>query len=194
MSEYELIKTENRESTQRIVQYNSILYTASAALLLFALERTNFVLCLTPYIVIVPLFLLNESTRKAICVGAAYLYVFLEGQEYHWEGRHHKFDKTKKERSIKWYTDIIIRRLHYYSLNLICSLASIYKIVCNSETVSIKLWQFAFVLVVTVVASTIMAINTTDYVTERDKAIKQWQAIKAEEEAQKRKNNNRNPQ
>lgn len=192
MSEYERLNAELLNVSNDIIQYNSILYTATAAIFVFAFDKASFVFCLIPYIFIIPFYLRIQMTNKKVCEIAAYIYVFLEGDKYRWEGRHHKYDQlghaNDTKNRIKW-------NLHYHFLNLVCFAMSIYKILESSETDSIKLIQGLFISAILILATIIMLINETDYGKERNKAIKQWQAVKAaeEQEAQKRKNN-RNPQ
>ena len=189
-----------RDNINRVAQYNSILYATAAAIMVVALDKDNFIFCLIPYVVIFPLYILAESDKKGQCNLAAYLAVFYEGQEYHWEIRHYKYaERSKtiasnnKKSPLKRVLKKVAPRLDYFSMNLVCSFAAIYKIVCGEASYSIKWLQAISVIVLTATIITIMAINATDYVIEHNKAIKQWKAIKAAEEAQKLENI-RNPQ
>ena len=200
MSEYELIRAEIRDAGNKVSQYNSVLYATTAALLAFAFDKDSFVFCLLPYVVILPLYILAEVTKRAECNKAAYLYVFCEGQDYRWEIRHHEYDKkdriaisNNEQNVLKWTIEKMLSRFDYFSMNIICLIAALYKIVYSNSSYTTKWLQSIFVVTLTLVATIIMAIKAIDYVVERDKAIKQWRIIKAAEEAQKR-NNNRNPQ
>ena len=59
-----------------------------------------------------------------------------------------------------------------------------------------KCASFLFIWILAILVIIIMMINITDYTKIKYAFIQQWQAVKAaeEQEAQKRKNNNRNPQ
>ena len=83
MSEYEILAEKIKDRDQEIVQYNSLLYTATAALLAFTFENDNPLLCLLPYLIIVPVYLLIQQKRESQHRISAYMIVFLEGTDYH---------------------------------------------------------------------------------------------------------------
>lgn len=172
MKEYELLRNEMMESYRAITQYNTVLYTATATILALVLQRDEYLLCLIPYIVIIPLFLLCESKRNGICRIAAYMNVFLEGDEFNWERRHHLFDQ-KKTRSRG--------SLHpYYFLMLTCTGFSIYKIICGEYSCTAMCIRIVAVLTLLIISLIVMKSKTVNYTKTRDELINDWREIKAQ--------------
>lgn len=179
--EYEMLRAEMMEYYRAITQYGNILYTAVAAILVFALQKDAFYLCLVPYIVILPLYLLTEAKSRGICKIAAYMYVFLEGGNYFWEHRHHIIDKIQpgKRGSL----------IPYFYLAPACSACAIYKIVIIPRTVPEYIFKIGFVVLVTVVTLIIMAKNKVNYVSVKDSFIEEWEKLKKAEEAKAEEHN-----
>lgn len=129
--EYKMIRKGLDQIYQTISNYNIALYTASGALFTFALGQDAFYYCLTPLMVIIPLYLLGEEKHKEACKLGAYLYVFCEGKTFKWERRNHDFGITYKgTRDIKGI-------LQYVLLTIASCLLSILKILTNPEIQSV---------------------------------------------------------
>ena len=198
MSEYELLRAEILLRSEARTQYNNILYAVVAAILTYAFSQDNYFLFLVPYIVILPLYLLSENSRRSTVRLATYMYVFLEGQEYHWETRQWEQDKMNraKRSTIAHYFYLMKTRTQYFLVSLICSISATYKVISSNMDKTGKCASFLFIWILAILVIIIMMINITDYTKIKYAFIQQWQAVKAaeEQEAQKRKNNNRNPQ
>ena len=196
MKEYELLVEKIRDPDQEIVQYNSILYTATAAILAFTFEKDSALLCLLPYLVIVPVYLLIQQKRESQHRITAYLIVFLEGTDYRHEKRLYKLWSKDRASSSSKKIGFFTARSHFpaFIATLICAILATYKIVCSICSPLEKRVTLAFIWIVTVIVTIIMICSfiRADY---EDICIAKWQAIKMEEEQEARKRNaNRNPQ
>ena len=109
------------------------------------------------------------------------MYVFLEGEDYFWETRHHVIDKekTNKRGSV----------IPYFYLAPACSACAIYKIVIIPRTVPELIFKIGFVVLVTVVILIIMAKNKVNYVSVKDSFIEEWENLKKAEEAKAEEQN-----
>lgn len=182
MKEYEFLRAEIMDDYKYIAQYNVVLYTASATILAFALQKEQFILSLVPYIILLPLYLMCEEKRRGICKIAAYLHVFLEGTEFNWERRHHVFDgKNNKNRKKSFFSDNV-SPLPYYCLALVCSASAISKIAIYQSCWIEKAVDLSFVIMITIITIAIMNKHKTDYVNTRDRYIKYWEEQKKSEE------------
>ncbi len=74
--EIELLRAEIIQNYNAIAQYNCVLYTAVTAVLAFAVNSDRYVMCLLPYVVMLPIHFLCETRSGNICRIGAYLYVF----------------------------------------------------------------------------------------------------------------------
>lgn len=174
MDEYELLRAEMMENYTEINNSCSIFYTAVATILAFAVQTDNYLLCLIPYLVIIPLFFLCESKHNKICWIAAYLYVYLEGDKYNWEKRHHKYDIAySKSKKGEWQAG-----LEYYFVSFACSALSIYKIINNDLLPAEKWIRATSVVLFTLVTIIVMKISTVHYVKTRGEMIKKREDIK----------------
>lgn len=175
MSEYELLRNEILENYDAIKQYNLALYVAVISVLTFALDKQNFLYCLIPYIAIIPLYFACESKNRNICKIAAYMNVFLEGNEYNWEMLHQKYDeKFNKKRNWKSISQ-------YYFLSIMCSAIAIAKIFQLDYDTNTKWVLFSIVLIVTIVAIIAMGLSTINYVNCRKAMLENWKKIKNEQ-------------
>lgn len=178
MKEYELLRAEMMDLFKAVTTYGTVLYSAVAAILAFALQRDEFYLCLVPYVAILPLFLLSESKNRGICKIAAYMFVFLEGDEFNWETRHHELDKLNEKKQKRGSV------IPYYYLAITCSVAALFKVYANQATWLIKGIEVVCVVAFTVVAIIIMKKNKVNYNATRDEYIDQWKAIKEKQTPQ----------
>lgn len=177
MSEYEILRAEMMENYTEINNCRSVLYAAVATILTFAVQSDNYLMCLIPYLVIVPLFFLCESKHSKICWIGAYLYVYLEGDNFNWENRHHKYDaRYPKDSKREWQATLM-----YYIVSSTCSALSIYKIFCSEFTVFGQWVRAIIVFVLTLTIIIIMKKTTVQYVITRGAMIKQWKRLKDKE-------------
>ena len=186
MSEYERLSSEILGMGNEIVQYNSILYTATAAILVFAFEKGNYLYFLLPYVVIIPLQLLTENSRRNICRLYAYMFVFLEGKEYLYERRHQKYNENVRTKDGPILTTLkqMRYRFQYFLVLILCAVLSIHRVI--SGDIEKKYPLAIFISVIMIFAVVIMAVNLTDYIETTQTFISRWQAIKdAEEQAPK---------
>ncbi len=181
--EYELLRNEILNRFNQISQTTSILYTATTALLTYALSKNEFYFCLIPCIIIVSLHLLNQRKQRGICKISAYMIVFLEGKDFNWETRQNAFEMTKGRPSKS--NKLRGSLTPYYYLALLCSLLSIIKILIGTSSEIEKIICIAFVLIWTLIIMTIMIVYAVDYDATRVLYINKWKDIKKDEERKK---------
>lgn len=176
MSEYEMLRNEMMDNYKIIAQYDSTLYAIVAAVLAIVYKQQSFVLCLIPYIAIIPLYLASEAKRQSICKIAAYLFVFHEGQdkEYNWETRHQCFDYGTKR---NWKNVF-----QYYFLSAICSAAAIYMCLQSTYSITAKWLISTAVVVLTLGIIIFMIFNTVNYPKLRAEYINKWRVLSIERE------------
>lgn len=198
MKEYELLRQEILNNIQDIVQYNTLLYTVTVAVLAFAFEKESPFLCLLPYVAIIPIYLCVEGYLVANSRIASYMIVFLEGTDHNWETRLYKeslLDKRQQDPNMAQRISMlgIPERMPHFFVAFICSACTIYKVIIKSTTAFEKWASIIFVFFITSMTAIMMVQKSKRNVEVKRSYMKRWQAVKAEEEAQKRKNN-RNPQ
>ena len=170
-----MLRSEMMEDYKQISQYNVALYTVTATILTFALGRSEYYLCLVPYLVAVPLFLMCEAKRKDICKIASYLAVYLEGDEFNWETRHQLLEEYDGQRR-NWQSLLI-----YYLIPITCSGLSIYRIVYNYSNYG--MWnRIVSVIILTLGTLILMGVKTISYVSFRKNKRQEWKKHKAYEE------------
>lgn len=175
MSEYELLRNEIIECYDAIKNYNIAMYAAVVTVLTFALGKNNFLYCLVPYVAIIPLYFASESKNRNICKIAAYMNVFLEGNEYNWERLHHKYDEQfNKKRNWKSISQ-------YYFLSIICSVIAITKIFQFNYDTYVKWILLSIVLIISIVAIIAMGLSTINYLNCRKAMLENWKKIKSEQ-------------
>ena len=197
MKEYESLRQEILVNSQIIAQYNALLYTVTVAVLAFAFDKENPFLCLIPYVVIIPIYLLNEWKRKSNCNIASYMLVFLEGTDYKWETRTYKrTSSNKQQNAVKHILSLNIpERMPYLIIACICSLSTICKTIISDMTDVTKYISTILVFLFTIWMIIVMIRNTEDDAIIKTSCIERWQAVKASEEQEARKRNaTRNPQ
>lgn len=170
MNEYQMLRDEIMENIKQISQHITILYTATAALLAFALQTSEFLLPMIPYTVIVPLLLRSEALTNTNCRIAAYMIVFLEGVDNHWETRLYENEKGRKR--TKRYL------LPYYFISLTCTVSSLYKLIFGNYLYFYKwLWGIC-IIILSIILFVIMIANTVNIKKKKGEYIKQWQEMK----------------
>ena len=196
MKEYELLRQEILTNSQIIAQYNIMLYTVTAAVLAFAFEKENPFLYLIPYVVIIPIYLLNEWKRRSNCNIASYMIVFLEGNDHLWETR--VYDRTSLETQQTAVRQIlslnIPERMPYLIIACICSISTIFKMLVSNIANIEKYTSIILVLLFTILMIAIMIRNTDHDAQVKAACIEKWQAVKAAEEEARKRDANRNPQ
>ncbi|MBQ6539444.1 MAG: hypothetical protein IJL71_00255 [Oscillospiraceae bacterium] len=174
MEEYKTLRQEMLLRMENRRNYNIVLYTVTAALLTFALNANEAMICLVPIIIIVPLFLMSEKQRRDICKQGAYLIVFFD-DIVKWERRNHEFEVENKSKR-DFFTVFI-----YYSVVLICSLASFYKCQIQECTDVERKVRYLIIATVLIVSMIIMGINSLNFTKERQKYIELWEKRKQKE-------------
>ena len=171
---YELLRTEIVEDCVGIRAYETGMYAAVGAILTFTINSPYYFACMIPYLVIISIFFIVISVRRANCKIGTYLYVFHEGGRYNWERRHEKFDN--KERKLKWGT-----YASYYLLSAACSVFTILKLYeapLQQYNVGHKMVAGLVIIVFTIVTWIVFFIYSHMFYKEKDKMIKDWQDIK----------------
>ena len=174
MGEYELLRTEILEDCVGIRLYETGMYAAVGAILTFAINSTYYFACMIPYLVIISIFFIVISMRRANCKIGTYLYVFHEGGRYNWERRHVKFDK--KEGWLKRGTYAA-----YYLLSVACSVFTILKLYEDSlhrYTNEYKSLACLVIVLFTVTTWIVFFTYTRMFYKEKDEMLKNWMEIK----------------
>lgn len=121
-TEYVALREEILLSLQIVKNYRSLLYSAVAALLAFAFDKSDPVLFLLPFVVIIPLHLLSMHQIDSSLRTGAYIHVFLENEEEaHWETRLLQYDKLHQNQ----YDTKKVNIDPYWCLSLLCLIFSI---------------------------------------------------------------------
>lgn len=97
--EYLMIREEIMYYYNVIHSSRNILYVALAAILTFAISSKEPLLCMLPYCVIIPIYIITIDYQYGMWRMGTYLLVFLEGEDFNWERRLHKLN-TKIENKI----------------------------------------------------------------------------------------------
>jgi|GEM_PF-2899782 len=134
---------------QQLIQ---LLYTGVAALLAFAVNSKNALMCLIPFCIILPTYLMVRNKNQGIQKIGAYIQVFYNGPDFHWEQFSYELNaKTRKKTSRYFVANSFIFPfflLGLVSLVLFCffmdwgsfpSMAAVYKLamglVCLASTI-----------------------------------------------------------
>lgn len=94
--EYLMLREEIIHYYSIIQNSRNILYVAIAALLAFGVSSNEPLLCLIPYCVIIPIYIVTIDYQYGMWRIGTYLSVFLEGDEFNWETRLHKLNSSVK--------------------------------------------------------------------------------------------------
>lgn len=90
--EYLMIREEIMYYYNVIHSSRNILYVALATILTFAISKNDPLLCMIPYCVIIPIYIVTIDYQYGMWRMGTYLLVFLEGQNFNWENRLHKLN------------------------------------------------------------------------------------------------------
>jgi uncharacterized membrane protein YhaH (DUF805 family) len=99
--EYQMLREEILNISDKRHQTVSLLYTTVAATLAFALSMTEPLLFLVPFVVIIPTYLMTITQSHDINKIGAYLQTFCEGTDFLWETRLHAL-QGKKNKLRRW--------------------------------------------------------------------------------------------
>lgn len=176
--EYELLRAEIKSEYDYIQGNNTIIYTATGGILTFALGtmNTNCFVCLLPLFIILSLYLRNVSHHRSVIRNATYLYVFWEGDEFNWERRHYKFDKTHNQK-LNW-----LDPLRYYTLVLLCGGAAFCKII-ESDNAQCVIEKTIIIIFFCLFSLYEIRAKQVNYLELGETYIARWKSIKKEEKA-----------
>ena len=90
-NEYLMLRSEILHLGTLENQTMNFLYVFVATVIAFSIAQNDTIIILLSYIVIIPSYKLVISHEKGIYKIGAYLYVFLEGNEFNWERRNFAF-------------------------------------------------------------------------------------------------------
>ncbi len=94
--EYLMIKEEIMYYYSVIHSSRNILYVALGTILTYALSSSEPMICLVPYCVIIPVYIVTIDYQYGMWRMGTYLSVFLEGKDFNWETRLHKLNTASK--------------------------------------------------------------------------------------------------
>lgn len=185
--ELDLLRAEMMQNDSEITQYNCVLWTVISAVLAYAIQSQNYILCLLPYIIIFPVHFICESKRFGICRISGYLYVFKD--DYYWAKRTHMNDKIsgnlkKSIWKFSWH-----EHLQYYFLPLSCSAASVYKVFDSNYGFYGKWIRTVVIVSLTILAIIIIKNSIVDIAVGRQMFIERFTAIKEMEQSEKNSSN-----
>lgn len=175
--EYEALRNEIIYSMQIIKNYRSLLYTIVIAVLAIAFQSDHAVMFLVPFLVIIPIYLLEMHQVDSTARIGAYILVFIEPEtECQWETRLLKYERTyKKDNRNK---ESLINP--YWCISFGCVLLSFMKLDYYNRNINFYIILaeqiFAFVLWVFVFMK-----NNVNSLEAKEKYRKEWNEIKKEE-------------
>ena len=85
---------------QQLVQ---LLYTGVAALLAFAVNSKNALMCLIPFCIILPTFLMVRNKNQGIQKIGAYLQVFYCGPDFRWEQLSFELNRKTRKKTSRYF-------------------------------------------------------------------------------------------
>ena len=174
--EYELLRDEMMAAMSYTRTIDSVLYTVTTLILTFALssENKSYLVCLVPLFLILPAYMRYAAYSRSIVRLGAYLYVFLEGGDFNWERRHHKFDIahcTRPDRK---------GPMRFYMLVLLCVASAFYK--CLEANDLYGCIEKPMILIASLLFSIyIIYNNQPNYPELREEDISRWEEIKKAE-------------
>lgn len=175
--EYEALRNEIIYSMQIIKNYRSLLYTIVIAVLALAFQSDNVVMFLIPFLVIIPIYLLEMHQVDSTARIGAYISVFIEPEtDCQWETRLLKYEKTYKNNNRN--KESLINP--YWCISFGCIILSFMKLNYYNRNINFYIifaeQIFAFVLCVFVfIKKNVNSLET------KEKYIKEWNEIKKDE-------------
>lgn len=91
-NEYIILRDEILKQYDIIQNSRYLLYVTVATILTFSLSKSEPLLFLIPYIVIIPTYLISVDYTLDSYRICTYLMVFLEDEDFHWENRQYNFN------------------------------------------------------------------------------------------------------
>ncbi len=176
--EYEMLREEILFSMQTVKNYRTLLYSIVIAVLAFAFDKDEAILFLLPFCVIIPLYLLAMHQIDSTMRLGAYIYVFIEpGTECQWETRIIKYDILHRNQYSTKKSSID----PYWCVSLCCILLSILKLdICN---IDVEFYVTALMQIILLISCIYLFIKKRpDYLTIKEKYIKEWKEIQRMED------------
>lgn len=175
--EYQALREEIMFSMKTVKNYRTFMYTVVVATLAFAIDKEDPILCLIPFCIIIPLFLLAMHQIDSTLRIGAYIYVFLEpGTECQWETRIYKYDKKHRNEYSTKKSSID----PYWCVSLCCLILSIIYL----DFIKIDIMFFLTIMFQATVLITSIYVFITkrvDYEKTKEKYINEWKSIKKNE-------------
>jgi len=85
---------------QQLIQ---LLYTGTAALLAFAVSSKNALMCLIPFCIILPTYLMVRNKNQGIQKIGAYIQTFYSGPDFHWEQLSFDLNAKTRKRTSRYF-------------------------------------------------------------------------------------------
>ncbi len=176
-SEYSMLRQEIILSSDTIKKYNSLLYTATVALLAFAFNQSSAILFLLPFIVLFPVcILVKKETIQMMRIGA-YILVFLEAKgDILWETRLNMYDSLITHNQHKT-TPMSV----YLGLSLVC-------VMLSASYTDYSVWNpysaICLILQVGLLCASVLlfVFKAPNYVEIKRNYISQWKRVKKYED------------
>lgn len=127
--EYLMLREEILHLDSIVSNTINFFYAFIASYLAFALLQEDTIFILLSYIVTIPAYLIVLNKMKAMCRIAAYLKIFLEGNEFNWETRYMQY-KDKNESS---FFRIVSWHFPFMVVSIAVTALLIYKMKCNAS-------------------------------------------------------------
>lgn len=173
IEEYKLLKQEIINNNNIMRNFQIALYSATGLILTFAFMQDEPMICLLPYLVIIPLYLFRiKQSCDTIKVGA-YMIVFLEGREFNWETRFNKYEKSVNAKKVSCIDFMLL------------IIASFLAFLAKSGIPDINYVEYSIRLLIGVVSMAlcmmILLIKRIEPEKEKANYIARWNKIKEEE-------------
>lgn len=173
--EYLFLREEILKDSTAVQNYRNVMYATVAAVYTFAFTQSEPLIFLVPIFIIIPIYKMCMARTSSMCRIGAYLLVFLEGEEFHWETRLHKYDEVYTI-SIKKAT------VSPYSISILISIVlCVSRINFDCILSPDNIVRIGICVGVGIVCFRIIRAGQINYIEEKDKYIKRWKYIKEKE-------------
>lgn len=171
--EYMMLREEIMDCLKEIRNCKSIMYTVIVTILAFAVTQKEVLIILTTIVIILPIYHMDINKTSSMIRIGAYLYVFLEGDNFKWETRLIKYDELFL-RKRKGETMVNIRP--YIFTTTCCFLLFFMKLDYTNVDKSL-FFRVVAGLIYYIYSLRYIYINKIDYKEEKKRYIKEWRDI-----------------
>lgn len=175
--EYKLLKQEIVNNNNILRNFQLALYSSVGVILTLAFSQQEPIICLIPFFVIIPLYLLRMKQSSDIIRTGAYMQVFLEGEAFNWETRLHEYGKLINDKKVIKLDFILLCVTSFVLLLTKLSISDFSRTEC--------IFRVALGSVSLVMCLIVMMVYKINPVEEKEKHIRNWKLIMHQEEENK---------